>query len=58
MVNGKFLRLMTWAITVAVGSWVAAQLQTEVPQVVPGANPAAVEHIKIHGTALEGQLGR
>ena len=33
-----------------------AQLQTEVPAVVPGAKPVAVERIKIHGTALEGNL--
>ena len=34
----------------------SAQVQTQVPQVVPGAKPATVEHIKIHGTALEGNL--
>jgi S-formylglutathione hydrolase FrmB len=33
-----------------------AQVQTEVPAVVPGAKPVAVEHIKIHGDALEGNL--
>ncbi len=33
-----------------------AQLQTEVPPVVPGAKPVTVEHIKIHGEALEGNL--
>ncbi len=34
----------------------AAQVKTEVPEVIPGAKPVAVEHIKIHGTALEGNL--
>jgi enterochelin esterase-like enzyme len=34
----------------------AAQVQTIVPPVVPGAKPVTVEHIKIHGTALEGNL--
>lgn len=34
----------------------AAQVQTEVPSVVPGAKPVTVERIKIHGTALEGNL--
>src|SRR5207244_1453489 len=29
---------------------------TEVPPVVPGAKPATVEWVKIHGTALEGNL--
>jgi enterochelin esterase-like enzyme len=33
-----------------------AQVQTEVPPVVPGAKPVAFEHIKIHGAALEGNL--
>jgi len=41
---------------VASGSWLTAQVQTIVPDVVPGAKPVAVEHIKIHGTALEGNL--
>ncbi len=33
-----------------------AQDKTEVPAVVPGAKPVTVEHIKIHGAALEGNL--
>jgi len=33
-----------------------AQVKTEVPPIVPGAKAAAVEHIKIHGAALEGNL--
>jgi enterochelin esterase-like enzyme len=33
-----------------------AQVQTEVPAVIPNAKPATVEHIKIHGTSLEGNL--
>jgi S-formylglutathione hydrolase FrmB len=31
-------------------------VQTEVPPIVPGAKPVTVEHIKIHGKALEGNL--
>jgi len=34
----------------------AAQVKTEVPAIVPGAKPVAVEHIKVHGAALEGNL--
>ena len=34
-----------------------AQLQTEVPPLVAGAQPVTVEHIRVHGTALEGNLG-
>src|SRR5512146_2323155 len=33
-----------------------AQVQTNVPPVVPGAKPVTVEHIKVHGAALEGNL--
>jgi len=33
-----------------------AQVQTVVPPVVEGAKPVTVEHIKVHGTALEGNL--
>ncbi len=35
---------------------IAAQVQTIVPPVVPGAKPVTVEHIKVHGPALEGNL--
>lgn len=34
----------------------AAQVQTDVPPVVPGARPANLDRIKVHGTALEGNL--
>jgi enterochelin esterase-like enzyme len=34
----------------------SAQVQTQVPPVVPGARPATLEHIKVHGSALEGNL--
>lgn len=33
-----------------------AQVQTEVPAPVPGAQPLTLEKIKVHGTALEGNL--
>jgi enterochelin esterase-like enzyme len=33
-----------------------AQVQTIVPDPVPGAKPVSVEHLKIHGAALEGNL--
>jgi enterochelin esterase-like enzyme len=32
------------------------QVKTDIPAVVPGAKPATVEHIKVHGKALEGNL--
>ncbi|MBV9626163.1 MAG: alpha/beta fold hydrolase [Acidobacteria bacterium] len=34
----------------------SAQVQTDVPPVVPGAKPLTVEHVKVHGAALEGNL--
>ena len=43
---------MTLGLTVSA----AAQVKTEVPPVVPDATPVTVEHIKVHGTALEGNL--
>ena len=52
----KLAWVMMLAITIALGPRVAAQVQTEVPAVVPGAKPVTVEHIKVHGTALEGNL--
>ena len=48
--------LMTLALTSALGLSLQAQVKTEVPPVVAGAKPVTVEHIKIHGTALEGNL--
>jgi enterochelin esterase-like enzyme len=44
------------AMLVTSGSAITAQVQTTVPPIVAGAKPAIVEHIKIHGTALEGNL--
>jgi enterochelin esterase-like enzyme len=34
----------------------SAQLHTEVPPLVPGVQPVTVEHIKVHGASLEGNL--
>ncbi|MGH9585796.1 MAG: alpha/beta hydrolase [Acidobacteriaceae bacterium] len=42
--------------TLWVGAGASAQVKTEVPAVVPGAKAVTVEHIKIHGTSLEGNL--
>jgi S-formylglutathione hydrolase FrmB len=47
---------VTLTMAVAGGLRLAAQVQTQVPSVVQGAKPVTVEHIKIHGTALEGNL--
>jgi len=55
------LRILTaLAVATTVGlvevSASQAQVQTEVPPVVPGAKPVTVERIRIHGTALEANL--
>ncbi len=44
------------AMAMTPGRSIVAQVQTRVPPIVAGAKPAIVEHIKIHGTALEGNL--
>jgi enterochelin esterase-like enzyme len=56
MTANKLFYLITLAITVALGTQLVAQVQTDVPPVVPGAKPVTMEHIKVHGTALEGNL--
>jgi enterochelin esterase-like enzyme len=55
----KLMRLFiacTIIIAIAHAIPASAQVQTNIPDVVPGAKPVAAEHIKIHGTALEGNL--
>ena len=45
------------AVAVAcLGIRLAAQVPTDVPSRVEGAKPVTVEHIKVHGAALEGNL--
>lgn len=48
--------LLTLAALFAAYVPAVAQVQTEKPPVVEGAKPVTVERIKIHGTALEGNL--
>jgi enterochelin esterase-like enzyme len=48
--------LVLWVVFGLVGAPVMAQLETPAPPVVPGAKPATLEHIKVHGAALEGNL--
>ena len=44
------------ALALALAPSSEAQVQTEVPPVVPGAAPVTSERVKIHGAALEGNL--
>ena len=61
MVANKFLHLTTlYLITLAAATGVGPRLahrsrRTSLP-VIPGAKPVSVERIKVHGTALEGNL--
>src|SRR5512133_3870702 len=50
------VRMMTLLLIAVCGTQLAAQVQTEVPPVVAGTKPVTMEQIKIHGTALEGNL--
>lgn len=52
----KWLCRVTLAVTLAASCQLGAQVQTEVPPVVAGAQPVTVEHIKVHSKALEGNL--
>ena len=54
MKNAK--RIPALAVAVLLAGYASAQVQTVVPDVVPGAKAVTVEHIKIHGATLEGNL--
>src|ERR1039458_9175452 len=56
MKTTKLCSAVMLGMAVALGPMLSAQVQTIVPPVVPGAKQVSVEHIKIHGTALEGNL--
>lgn len=56
MTTQNIFRLCAIAAAFAFGPLLSAQVQTIVPAPVPGAKPVAVEHIKIHGAAIEGNL--
>ncbi|MGB7844846.1 MAG: alpha/beta hydrolase-fold protein [Candidatus Acidiferrum sp.] len=56
MKTTKLFCLMALAVTAALCAQLDAQVQTDVPEAVPGAKPVLVEQIKVHGTALEGNL--
>lgn len=49
--------LSLWAATLILAALPAsAQVQTEVPPIVPGAKPVTVEHIRVHAASIEGNL--
>jgi enterochelin esterase-like enzyme len=58
MMGHKFLGALAILAPLALAAAApgSAQVQTIVPPVIPEAKPMTVEHIKIHGAALEGNL--
>ena len=52
----KLCSTVMLGMAVSLGTMLSAQIQTIVPAPVLGAKPVTVEHIKIHGAALEGNL--
>ena len=56
MVGNVFSRLAVICLAAVAIVPVSAQVKTNVPEVVQGAKPVKVEHIKVHGAALEGNL--
>jgi hypothetical protein len=59
MIQSRLLasRAAVASLRLVLGAVAVGQVKTTVPDVVPGARPAAVERITIHGKALEGSLG-
>ena len=47
---------LTLCLAAAFSGPAVAQAKNNVPEVVPGARPATVERIKVHGASLEGNL--
>ncbi|HWC16852.1 MAG TPA: alpha/beta fold hydrolase, partial [Terriglobales bacterium] len=56
MLKTRLLHRLVLATTVSLSFSLGAQVQTDIPSPVPGAKPVTVEHIKVHGAALEGNL--
>ncbi|MBB5345964.1 alpha/beta hydrolase [Tunturibacter empetritectus] len=56
MKSTKLLLACAMTLAVTSGSGLMARVETNIPDIIPGAKPVAVEHIKVHGTALEGNL--
>ena len=48
--------LLSTALVFPMAAPVRAQVQTEVPPVIPGVKPVTVEHIRVHSPAIEGNL--
>lgn len=56
MKSAKWIGIVSLALAIPACVSITAQVATDVPAVVPDAKAVAVEHIKVHGAALEGNL--
>jgi len=56
MKRHKFLNFLTLTVLLGISIQLSAQVQTDLPPKVAGAKPVEVEHIEVHGQALEGNL--
>jgi enterochelin esterase-like enzyme len=56
MTSVRWFAGIVLAMAAGLATQLAAQLQTDVPPPVGGAKPVTVEHIKVHGASLEGNL--
>jgi enterochelin esterase-like enzyme len=56
MMKKKAALLLAWLLSASFAQVATAQMKTEAPPVVPGARPVTVESIKIHASAVEGNL--
>ncbi|HEY1807727.1 MAG TPA: alpha/beta fold hydrolase [Acidobacteriaceae bacterium] len=56
MKRWPFLMTTFLSTALALPLTLPAQVQTEVPAVIPGAKPVFVEHIKVHSSAIDGNL--
>lgn len=56
MIPKRSMSTLAMVLAAAASARLVAQVETEVPPVVPGAKPVGVEHVRIHGAALEGNL--
>jgi enterochelin esterase-like enzyme len=57
MTSVRWFAGIVLAMAAGLATQLAAQLQTDVPPPLGGAKPVTVEHIKVHGASLEGNLG-
>jgi enterochelin esterase-like enzyme len=55
MLMGRIAALVPFYL-VAFASLALAQVKNNVPEIVPGARPVTVQHVKVHGSSLEGNL--